>query len=64
MVVPVANLIAIPAALVGSTVTRVVKFKAFLQTEAGQTMENYYKRAADLGHEKAKKRLAELQLYK
>ncbi len=63
VLVPVTNLFTVPAALIGSGVTNMSKKIDFMQTEAGKEMMKYYRRAAELGHEEAKKRVEELKFY-
>lgn len=63
VLVPVTNLVTIPAALLGSGMVGESKKKKFVQTEAGKEMMKYYHRAADLGHAEAKKKVDDLKEY-
>ena len=63
VLVPVTNLFTVPAALIGSGGPNMSKKIDFMQTEAGKEMMKYYRRAAELGHEEAKKRVEELKFY-
>lgn len=58
---PITNWITIPAAIAGTGITKIVsedrKGKEILATDAGKTMMNYYRKAADLGYEDAEKAL-------
>ena len=63
VLIPVTNFVTIPAAVIGSGLAYANKKEKFLQTEAGKEMMKYYRRATDLGHSEAKKRLDELKTY-
>ena len=57
VVIPVTNLITMPAALAGSKLIGLTKKNSFKQSEAGEKMMKYYRKAAALGHPEAKKKL-------
>ena len=61
--IPVANVITLPAAIAGTIGTRFAKKWIFVDTDDGKEMIKYYRRAAELGSEKAKERLKELEKY-
>lgn len=61
--IPVANVITLPAAIAGTIGTRFAKKWLFVDTDDGKEMIKYYRRAAELGSEKAKERLKELEKY-
>ena len=61
VVLPGTNLITVPASLICNKLEKRNKIKAFLKTDAGKDMLKYYNKAADLGHDKARKRLKELK---
>ncbi|MEZ3424600.1 MAG: SEL1-like repeat protein, partial [Lachnospiraceae bacterium] len=63
VLIPVTNWFTIPAALVGSAILKRKKYKAFLKTDAGKDMLQYYRKAAGLGHEKAQDRVKKLEKY-
>ena len=54
---------AVSIALAGNEVVKSGKIKKFLRMDDGKEMIKYYRRAAELGSEKAKKRLKELEKY-
>lgn len=63
VLIPVTNLIAIPAAIIGGVLSSANQNKKFLKTEAGKDMMKYYRRAAALGHSEAEKRVKQLEQY-
>lgn len=63
MFIPGVGLLAAPAALLGSNLSKRAKIKAYLKTDAGKNMIELYQKAAAFGHEKAQKRLKELHKY-
>lgn len=62
ILVPVTNFVTIPAAIIGSALSSSNKNKKFLKTDAGKDMMKYYRRAAELGHEDAKKKVKQLEV--
>jgi hypothetical protein len=63
VLIPVTNFVIIPAAILGAGVGTVMKYDKFVKTDAGKDMMKYYRRAANLGHDKAKERVKELEKY-
>ncbi|MCI6654991.1 MAG: sel1 repeat family protein [Clostridium sp.] len=63
VLVPVTNLITVPAGLIGSTLGRKMRFESFLKSEAGKEMVKYYEKGAQLGDEKCKKKIDDLKPY-
>ena len=63
VLIPVTNFVTIPAAILGAGVGTVMKYDKFVKTDAGKDMMKYYRRAANLGHSKAKERVKELETY-
>lgn len=62
--IPVTNLITIPAGVVGRMIEKKVKFKKFLKTDVGKEMLKYYQRGAEYGDDKCIDRIKELEKYK
>lgn len=60
---PVTSLLTVPAALVGNAVIKSDKVEKFLKTDEGKEMMKYYRKAAELGNEKAKERIKEIENY-
>jgi len=63
VLIPVTNFVTIPTAILGAGVATVMKYDKFVKTDAGKDMMKYYRRAANLGHSKAKERVKELETY-
>ena len=64
VLVPVTNFITIPAAAVAyAFADGIIKDKTLLKSENGQEMIKYYKKAAELGHEEAKKKYEKYKKY-
>ena len=63
VLIPVTNVVTIPAAIIGAGVNAAMKYDKFVKTDAGKDMMKYYRKAASLGHEKAKERVNELEVY-
>lgn len=61
--IPITNLVTIPAGIIGSTMSKHIKFQKFLESDAGKDMMKYYERAAELGSAKAKEKIEELKGY-
>lgn len=63
LLVPITNIVTIPAAAAGTVASAIIKDKVFLKSEKGQEMIKYYKKAAELGHEEAKKKYEKYKKY-
>jgi len=63
ILIPVTNFVTIPAAIASLTTGITIKDKSFLKSEKGQEMIKYYKKAAELGHEEAKKKYEKYKKY-
>ena len=63
VLIPIANVFTLPGAFVGSKIQKSMAYKKFLKTDAGKDMLKYYRKAAELGHEEAKKKLEKLNKY-
>lgn len=61
--IPVVNVIALPASAAASAGASFAKNKAYLKTDEGKKMIEHYQTAASLDHQKAKERLNELKKY-
>ena len=63
VIVPVTNVVTIPAAIIGASANSGMSYKKFVKSEAGKEMMKYYRKAVSLGHVKAKERVEELKKY-
>ena len=63
VLVPVTNVVTVPAAILGAGANSVMSYEKFVKSEAGKEMMKYYRKAASLGHVLAKKRVDELKVY-
>lgn len=63
VLVPVTNIVTVPVGILGAAKTRSSKFKKFLETDTGKDMVEYYRKAAESGHEDAKKKLKKIEGY-
>ena len=62
-VVPVTNLVTVPAAIVGSRIRKRMVIKNALKSDQGKEMLQYYEKAAELGNNNAKEKLSKLKKY-
>ena len=63
VLVPVTNVVTIPAAIIGAGANSAMSYEKFVNSEAGKEMMKYYRKAVSLGHAKAKERVEELKKY-
>ena len=61
--IPIANIVAIPVAVLGSLGVMGVQINKYMKTADGKAMLNYYRKAAEQGHQKAKEKVKELEGY-
>ena len=63
IIVPLTNFVTLPVVAAGTVASAIIKDKVYLKSEKGQEMIKYYQKAAELGHEEAKKKYEKYKKY-